>query len=228
MRKGSGAPSGEAADREATTIVDALGRHAANQPDATVVLELERGETPGRSLTFGALWTQARRVGAALRAAAPRGRRVLILQEPGVDFVLSLFGCFCAGMAATPAPLPAFRVNSRSAQRFAHLVSDAAPDLILTHSDHLDKLQWFAHQHAGLAAQRWVCSDASGEPDRRGASVYSDGPPAPRPSDIALIQYTSGSTADAKGVVIRHRSLSANLTAIENKFALTQASRVLN
>ncbi len=40
-------------------------------------------------------------------------------------------------------------------------------------------------------------------------------PPAPDPSAVALLQFTSGSTSDPKGVVLPHQAVCANLDAIE-------------
>src|SRR5690606_18303375 len=46
-------------------------------------------------------------------------------------------------------------------------------------------------------------------------------PPAPGPGSLALIQYTSGSTGDPKGVALSHGNLLANIRAWGEAAALT-------
>src|SRR5262249_40669816 len=49
-------------------------------------------------------------------------------------------------------------------------------------------------------------------------------PAAPLPEDVALLQYTSGSTSAPKGVMVSHANLLANLTMIETAFGNTGSS----
>ncbi len=59
--------------------------------------------------------------------------------------------------------------------------------------------------------------------DQRAAFVA----PAPDPAAAAVLQFTSGSTSDPKGVVLPHRAVCANLDAIEIAAELDVATDVL-
>jgi len=52
--------------------------------------------------------------------------------------------------------------------------------------------------------------------------------PAPGAAALALLQYTSGSTAAPRGVMVTHGALSANIEAIAAAFALDRATRGVN
>ena len=204
------------------TIVEAIERHARERPDAVAMTFLAEGGREDPSLTFFDVLKRSRRIADELRRIAPAARRAMILQAPGLDFVLSLCACFIAGVAAVPTPPPTARASSNSAQRFARLFADAAPDAIITRSDLAARAKWLVEGQIDLPAQAWVMSDACLPP----AAVTPF--PAVSAGDLALIQYTSGSTDAPKGVVVDHANLTANLAAIQAKFSLTRDSVVVN
>ncbi|MCA9539415.1 MAG: fatty acyl-AMP ligase, partial [Myxococcales bacterium] len=62
----------------------------------------------------------------------------------------------------------------------------------------------------------WLATD--------GITGTSDGINMPSPDALAYLQYTSGSTADPKGVMLTHRQLAANCRAIEATYRPTPDS----
>ena len=207
------------------TIAEALDQHARINPDGVAFTYLIDGERETASLSFLDLATRSRELAAVMRQRRPESERALILQAAGIDFVVSLCACFYAGIAAVPAPLPAARANSRSARRLNGLFQDAAPDMVLTHSESLSRVRWVTDRQAGMPENAWLPVDlAPGKDSLPGSDVMAE----VTPDTYALIQYTSGSTASPKGVVINHRSLSHDLAGIAEKFSLTTESVVVS
>src|SRR5688572_19602977 len=86
----------------AGTLVDVLRRRAELTPDCRAFMFLEGGEREADSLTFGQLDRRARAIARRLTSLGARGRQVLLLHPPGLDFVASFFGCMYAGAVAVP------------------------------------------------------------------------------------------------------------------------------
>ncbi|WP_158573767.1 non-ribosomal peptide synthetase [Micromonospora craniellae] len=196
------------------TLVHAVRRHAARAPEETalVILDPEGGAV---SLTRGELDSRARAVAAAIHGAAAKpGDRVAMVCETTVNFVVAFFGALYAGACAVPILRPP-TTNATSARirRLHRIVTDARPTVVLGDQLDLDNLRsaWSA---VDVAEPVWLPIPDTA-PD--GDAAVAD----PSPDDLAFLQYTSGSTADPKGVMVTHANLVANLRAFTERLGIT-------
>ena len=158
--------------------------------------------------TYGELHERALAVAARLRAVSKEDDRVLVCHLPGLDYIAAFFGCLYAGAIAVPVYPPQYH---QSFERIRSIIEDARPRAALTSAAILHKLGAHARPAAGSELDWIVTGDLAG----------ADGDRTPvhrRPGSIAFLQYTSGSTALPKGVMLSHGNLLANLRAIRNNF----------
>jgi acyl-CoA synthetase (AMP-forming)/AMP-acid ligase II len=203
-----------------TSLADLLRYRAAVQPHerAYVVLS-DRGQEED-AITFAGLERRAAALAQRIAAHAAPGERALLLCPNGIDFIVGLFGCILAGVIAVPMMLPR-RQSGRDAS--AAIVADCAPRLGLSLRPLIDGTRGdlsarFAH--AGLA---WLALDELTEEAATAAPCA-----APLASDVALLQYTSGSTSTPKGVMVSHANLLANLAMIKTAFGNTRRSTTVS
>ncbi|HKI01898.1 MAG TPA: amino acid adenylation domain-containing protein [Thermoanaerobaculia bacterium] len=179
----------------------------------------EAGEEAG-TLTYAGLEARARRLGAALREAVSEGERALLLFPQGLDFIVALFGCWYGGVLAVPAYPPA---SARGLPRLLAIAEDSRPALVLTTRALLPRLEALASRLPALRRSRWLAAD---DP------TLADGPAgSPPPADAgtpAFLQYTSGSTAAPRGVVITHGNLLHNQEMIRAAFGQSEESVVVS
>ena len=169
------------------------------------VTAIEHDGTTG-SLRYDALFPCALRIAGALTAQglAAGDRVALIIPEVG-DFMRAFFGMSAAGLVPVPlvppgqaGDLPTFTRQSR------HLLSASRVAAVITSDDVIP-----------LIALDGVDADAgTATLVLLPAGTPLAGPVAVPPDATALIQFTSGSTAAPKGVVLTHANLDANVAAI--------------
>jgi acyl-CoA synthetase (AMP-forming)/AMP-acid ligase II len=192
--------------RQTNSLIDLLRDRAAAQGDATAFTFLDSGEREGGALTWNALEARSRAIGAAIAARVPAGARVLIMLEPGVDFVPAFFGVLYAAAIAIPTYPPGATRADRSSVRLRGMIADAGVSLVLSSSTvraQAAALQAMVPELAGLP---WIDVDAVGEELAEAWRV-----PRCDHGTIGLLQYTSGSTAVPRGVVVTHGNLLDNL-----------------
>jgi acyl-CoA synthetase (AMP-forming)/AMP-acid ligase II len=83
-------------------------------------------------LTYATRYTRAKATAAALQAVAKQGERVLIVCPPGLDYIVSFFGCLLAGMVAVPAYPPR---NAKHMPRLQAILADAGAAAVLAPHD---------------------------------------------------------------------------------------------
>ncbi|MBI3773017.1 MAG: fatty acyl-AMP ligase [Gammaproteobacteria bacterium] len=153
-------------------------------------------------VSYGELDRRARAIAAVLQQRGFGGQRAVLLFQPGIDYVLSILGCWYAGITAVPVYAP--RLNT-SYERVRIIVNDARAAVMLSTSSVLATLagdEWQVLRHRGLQALATDDLPVGIEADWKMPAVDGD--------TLAVLQYTSGSTGTPKGVRVLQRHLMAN------------------
>ena len=179
---------------------------------------LRGGCLPNVQLGFPELAVQARAIAAILQTRTKPGSRALLLYGPGLPFLPALFGCLYAGVIAVPAPPPNDKHRSHSLPRLRVILRDAEPDCILSSTDLHDRLVGRVDEFG--ANRQWILTD-----DRDPVAGENWRFPDLDPDGIAYLQYTSGSTASPRGVMLSHRQVLHNLGQLRRSFGYDDGSR---
>jgi acyl-CoA synthetase (AMP-forming)/AMP-acid ligase II/acyl carrier protein len=193
----------------AHTLIEVLDWHAARHADRMHLTVLQDEATALGALTYGELAARAKRIAQGLieRDVSP-GDRIGVMLPTSVEFFVTFFGILYAG--AIPVPIyPPMRLSQLEdhLRRQTGILRNAGACMLITMPE--------GRQLAGLLGNlveslTTVASVADIEASAAPAKL-----PQLRDADaIALIQYTSGSTGDPKGVVLTHANLLANIRAM--------------
>ena len=199
-----------------SSLVELPRLRALEQPEHRIYTYLTDGETEGAHLTYGALDRQARAIAALLQSCQASGERALLLYPAGLEFISAFFGCLYAGVIAVPLPPPNTAQPQRALSRFRAIANDAQPTVVLSTSSILAKIEGVFTQAPGLRTLRWIATDKTA---CNLADEWRD--PAATCDTLALIQYTSGSTAIPRGVMVSHGNLLENSAHIDQAFEIS-------
>jgi len=207
----------------AATLIDVLRYRAAHDAERAhlLITEDDQGGERGFTLTFGDLYAAGNRSAAELaRRGVPAGGRVALMLPTSRAFFVSYAGILLAG--AIPVPIyPPFRADriEEYAARQSAILNNAEVCLLLTfrRAEAVAKLlrPRVRSLSAVVDAEKLIQAADKAPPPSPGAlPLHVTGSRARRGSDLALLQYTSGSTGDPKGVMLTHANLLANIRAI--------------
>ena len=192
-----------------SSMVALLRERADAQPERRVHTFLVDGETKEVHLTYGQLDRQARAIAARLQHLGATGQRALLIYPSGLEFIAAFFGCLYAGVTAVPVYPPHPTRLAQTLPTLRGIAQDAQALFALTTSPFLAMANMMFAKDPDFGALHCLATDkVAHEADETWQ------PQRLNHDSLAFLQYTSGSTALPKGVMVSHGNLLHNLELI--------------
>jgi 1-acyl-sn-glycerol-3-phosphate acyltransferase len=188
------------------TLDQVLRWHCGRQPDFAQITVC--GETGDEVITYEQLWRDAQAIAGGLQKIGIRfGDAVALMLPTSRDYFGAFFGILLAGAVPVPLYPPARRSQiEEHVRRHAGILANAEAVILITTAE-LRRLAGVLRAHAP-SLHKLTTADELRSLHAAPANVSLGA------SSTALLQYTSGSTGQPKGVVLSHANLLANISTL--------------
>lgn len=203
-----------------SNLIELLRHRAWHQPAHIAYAYLEQGEAIKKTLTYAEIDLKASLVASYLQETMPIGSRVLLVFPNHPDFIIGFMGCLYGGIVAVPVAPPQ---NQQNLPRFSRILESAGAIAVLTAAktyQHLSMLG--APSEIGNSVRWLILEELLQDPCQRPWQL-----PSIDANTLVLLQYTSGSTGDPKGVMVSHGNLLNNFKMLHHGFDSPLAIRMV-
>lgn len=181
-------------------------QQAMTQPEKTAII------TPQLELSYGALSALSGSVARLLeKEGVTPNTLVAVVMEKGWEQIVSVLGILKSGAAYLPID------SGIPGKRLQHILRDAEAGIVLTQSWLKKKLEW--PENLRIFPVDTIEPDENNPEESRSVQT---------PQDLAYVIYTSGSTGQPKGVMINHISAVNTILAVNRRYGISSADRVLS
>jgi thioester reductase-like protein len=208
---------GREKDSSMASILGQFYQWIERTPDQLLFAFLDKDGRTTESYTYAQFLQRTTDIACHIRRTHPMqpGSRVLLVYPPGVEMICAFFACIRLGLIPVPVHPPTGHGFKASLFKMNFIAQDCEPSAVLTDRSYFwsMKLNRTRHLASTLSLKRdftsklkWIVSTDADK------GAQADFPEAH--SDIAFLQYTSGSTNDPKGVMVSHENLLDNCESV--------------
>ena len=185
------------------TVGELLADRANAHPDRVAIVGVRHGTGEQVRLTYGQLHDEACRVACALAGLAERGSFVAIWAPNVIEWPIIQYGAALAGMVLVA-------INPALRERELHYALQHSGSAVLLHADANRDYDMAAGVRRVAASLPDLTCVSLSDPSAWRALHVADNIARNATNDaqdVVMLQYTSGTTGNPKGVLLRHKSL---------------------
>jgi fatty-acyl-CoA synthase len=185
------------------TVGKLLADRAKAHPDRVAIVGVRHGTGEHVRLTYEQLHHEACRVASALAGLAERGSFIAIWAPNVIEWPIIQYGCALAGMVLVA-------INPALREQELHYALQHSGSAVLLHADANRDYDMAAVVRRVAASLPDLTCVSLSDPSALHAQHIDDNIArnATRDAgDVVMLQYTSGTTGNPKGVLLRHTSL---------------------
>ena len=187
-----------------------LKNRANETPDEVAYIYLD--ENGSEKFTFKQIYEAAAKYAGFLknRGVGKNDRCILVFRQ-NIEVVYAFFGCTMLGASAVPLDFP---YKDADFEKTGRIISRCKAKCILTNDTESENLKMISEKmYDSIPVYSFSMSSGSVPVNE---VVFGD---------AALLQFTSGSTSEPKGVVVSNESLNANMREIESKMHFVRTDK---
>ncbi len=226
--------------QEHKTLVEAL-KHAAFHSREKIYY-VEKDMTISKSWSYKELWEKANSIALKLHTlGVQQNENIILLYSPGLEFIAAFFAVLLVGAVPIPTYPPfaqssLLRLLGITARSKANIVLIDRPVHFLNLKNKLSSNRLLKPLFKFFFKKMIVADDYLSQiKDLKFINtedISVSGKVAPslliQPEDIALVQFTSGSISEPKGVILTHHNLIANIRQMVLLFNLNQGAKIFS
>ncbi len=199
------------------TLLHCLCRNASESPTAKAFVFVRGDLEETASVTWQELLDRVRNVAATLRKRNCSGKTALIACPSSIEYIVAFLGCMASGTVAVPIYPPR---QGRTLERIASILADAKPDVVFTLEEQRRQVKEALAEMGGEGLELLSVEEAESAKSEGDEVVHADR------DSVAYLQYTSGSIASPKGVMVTHGNLLENARMFNERLGSAAGSIV--
>ena len=201
-----------------TNLIKAIEQYSLNSPQLPALIWLDHALCEQYSLSYKQLYDLTLKTSSYLSNSLKPGQRIALLLPSGIELMLCILGCMHAGI--TPVPLqPAKSLKPAKWQRIINIVRNCQASAVLTLEQYIEP----AEQHLGEVFKSLNFDTISLDAIHSITHATDQGKPI-KADDVAVLQYTSGSTGNPKGVMLTHGNIMHNMEVMRDCFGHNEST----
>ncbi|MHB8064812.1 MAG: AMP-binding protein, partial [Ruminiclostridium sp.] len=205
-------------DLDYKTINHLLLYNALAASEKTIFTIIRDGDDDEESYTYGKLLKEIQKVVYYFQSINKTDKKILLICNTGIEFIYSFYGSLFSNIVIIPSKIPE---SEKEFYNIKLIIENAEIGTLFTTSKYQQYLLNGLH-NVGCDINCLAVDELEYESVDLGKCLDNI-----QANDIAMIQYTSGTTSSPKGIMISHRNIIESEKATIKRFKINKNSSIV-